>query len=288
MMTANTIKPSFAVIGHPVDHSRSPAIHSAFAQQMGITLQYDRLDAAPASFETTVADFFANGGQGLNVTVPFKERAWQLAQANLSTRALLAGAVNTLWSSPSGLHGCNTDGVGLVRDLQRLALLGSAPRVLLLGAGGAAKGVIGPLLNVACEHLHVANRTAARAQDLRQAWLTQRPDDQARLSASGLTDLPNMHWDLVINATASSLQGEAPDLPEGVYRGHTRAYDMMYGSNPTAFLQQAQAHGVTQSADGLGMLVEQAAESFWIWHGVLPTTTPVIEAIRRQMQVAVR
>ena len=178
--------------------------------------------------------------------------------------------------------------MGLVRDLQRLALLGSAPRVLLLGAGGAAKGVIGPLLDVACEHLHVANRTAARAQDLRQAWLTQRPDDQARLSASGLTDLPNMHWDLVINATASSLQGEAPELPEGVYREHTRAYDMMYGSNPTAFLQQAQAHGVTQSADGLGMLVEQAAESFWIWHGVLPTTTPVIEAIRRQMQVAVR
>lgn len=288
MSTANTIKPCFAVIGHPVAHSRSPAIHSAFAQQTGITLQYDRLDAAPASFETTVADFFANGGQGLNVTVPFKERAWLLAQANLSTRALLAGAVNTLWTSPSGLHGCNTDGVGLVRDLQRLAMLGEAPRVLLLGAGGAAKGVIGPLLDAACEHLHVANRTAARAQDLRQAWLTQRPDDQARLSASGLTDLPNMHWDLVINATASSLHGEAPDLPEGVYREHTRAYDMMYGPISTAFLDQAQARGVTQSADGLGMLVEQAAESFWIWHGVLPTTTPVIEAIRCQMRVAVR
>jgi shikimate dehydrogenase len=288
MSTANTTKPSFAVIGHPVAQSRSPAIHSAFAQQVGITLQYDRLDAAPASFETTVADFFANGGQGLNVTVPFKERAWLLAQANLSTRALLAGAVNTLWTSPSGLHGCNTDGVGLVRDLQRLAMLGEAPRVLLLGAGGAAKGVIGPLLDVACEHLHVANRTAQRAQSLRQAWLTQRPGDQARLSASGLTDLPNMRWDLVINATASSLQGEAPDLPQDVYRDHTRAYDMMYGPIPTAFLDQAHARGVTQSADGLGMLVEQAAESFWIWHGVLPTTTPVIEAIRHQMRVAVR
>jgi len=288
MSTANTTKPSFAVIGHPVAHSRSPAIHSAFAQQTGIALQYDRLDADPASFETTVADFFASGGQGLNVTVPFKERAWQLAQANLSTRALLAGAVNTLWSSPNGLHGCNTDGVGLVRDLQRLTLLGSAPRVLLLGAGGAAKGVIGPLLDAACEHLHVANRTAARAQALRQAWLAQRPGDQSRLSASGLTDLPNIHWDLVINATASSLQGEALELPQGVYRENTRAYDMMYGSSPTAFLQQAQARGVTQSADGLGMLVEQAAESFWIWHGHLPTTTPVIEAIRRQMQGAVR
>ncbi len=288
MSTANTIKPSFAVIGHPVAHSRSPAIHSAFAQQTGITLRYDRLDAAPVSFETAVTHFFASGGQGLNVTVPFKERAWQLAQANLSTRALLAGAVNTLWSSPNGLHGCNTDGVGLVRDLQRLALLGSAPRVLLLGAGGAAKGVIGPLLDSACEHLHVANRTAARAQALRQAWLAQRPGDQARLSVSGLTDLPKMHWDLVINATASSLQGEAPELPKDVYRENTRAYDMMYGSNPTAFLQQAQSRGVTQSADGLGMLVEQAAESFWIWHGVLPTTTPVIEAIRHQMQVAVR
>lgn len=288
MSTASTTTPSFAVIGHPVAHSRSPAIHSAFALQTGIALKYDRLDADPASFEITVADFFASGGQGLNVTVPFKERAWQLAHANLSARALLAGAVNTLWFTSSGLQGCNTDGVGLVRDLQRLALLGSAPRVLLLGAGGAARGVIGPLLDAACEHLHVANRTAPRAQALRQAWLAQRPADQSRLSASGLTDLPNIHWDLVINATASSLQGEALELPQDVYRENTRAYDMMYGSSPTAFLQQAQARGVTQSADGLGMLVEQAAESFGIWHGLLPTTTPVIEAIRRQMQGAVR
>jgi shikimate dehydrogenase len=283
-----TALPTFAVIGHPIAHSRSPHIHAAFAEQVGIQLQYDRIDAPPDDFEATVADFFASGGQGLNVTVPFKERAWQLARANLSERALLAGAVNTLWTSARGLHGCNTDGVGLVRDLQRLQLLGRAPRILLLGAGGAAKGVIGPLLDATCQHLHVANRTASRAHELHQAWLQHRPADSERLTASGLTDLPKGAWDIVINATASSLEGRAPELPSGVYGISTRAYDMMYGPTPTAFLTQAQSLGVTEMADGLGMLVEQAAESFRIWHGVLPATAPVIATIRTQMQAAVR
>lgn len=284
----NAAHPNFAVIGHPIAHSRSPAIHSAFAEQTGIGLHYSRIEAQPDTFEACVSDFFRNGGQGLNVTVPFKERAWRLAQANLSARAQLAGAVNTLWTRAGDLQGCNTDGVGLVRDLQRLALLGSAPQVLLLGAGGAVKGVIGPLLDAGCAHLHVANRTAARALALRQAWLDQRPLDCNRLSAGGLTDLPKQTWDLVINGTASGLQDQTLELPEDLYRGNTRAYDMMYGSTPTAFLTQAQSRGVTQMADGLGMLVEQAAESFKLWHGVMPKTSPVIETIRRHMQAPVR
>jgi shikimate dehydrogenase len=283
---------TFAVIGHPIAHSRSPDIHAAFAKQLGIELQYKRIDAQPSEFEAIVADFFNSGGQGLNVTVPFKERAWELARTHLSERAKLAGAVNTLWASKQGLHGCNTDGVGLVRDLQRLQLINTTARampcILLLGAGGAAKGVIGPLLDTGCARLHVANRTALRAHELRQAWLEHRPADSTRLSSGGLTDLPQQAWDLVINATASSLQGQAPELPNGLYDKHTGAYDMMYGTNPTAFLMHARSSGVTQLADGLGMLVEQAAESFRIWHGVLPETASVIATIRTQMQAAVR
>lgn len=280
--------PIFAVIGHPITHSRSPDIHTAFALQTGITLRYERIDSPPDEFAGCVTDFFTKGGQGLNVTVPFKEQAWHLAHANLSERARLAGAVNTLWRSANGLHGCNTDGVGLVRDLERLQQLRPAARVLLLGAGGAAKGVIGPLLDAACGRLHVANRTLSRALALRQAWLAQRPADHDRLSASALTNLPKDAWDLVINATTSSLQDRALELPIGVYGENTHAYDMMYGPTPTAFLRQASELGASQVADGLGMLVEQAAESFRIWHGVLPATVPIIDALRTQMRTVVR
>jgi shikimate dehydrogenase len=285
----NHSTPRFAVIGHPVAHSRSPQIHAAFAKQVGMALIYERIDAEPGTFASTVDQFFSSGGHGLNVTVPFKEEAWQLAQAHLSDRARLAGAVNTLWQTPTGIHGCNTDGIGLVRDLQRLNLLKPGARVLLLGAGGAAKGVIGPLLAADCKRLHVANRTAARAQALRQAWLKHQPAHAERLSAGAIdAQLSEQHWDLVVNATASSLQGQSLGLPTGLYQAHTGAYDMMYGALPTAFLEQAATHGVTQLADGLGMLVEQAAESFFIWHGKRPDVTPVIDDLRSQMTSAVR
>ena len=285
----NNATPRFAVIGHPVAHSRSPQIHAAFAEQVGISLVYDRMDAEPDAFANTVEHFFSTGGQGLNVTVPFKEEAWQLAQNRLSDRARLAAAVNTLWQTDAGLHGCNTDGIGLVRDLQRLGLLAPGARVLLLGAGGAAKGVIGPLLDTDCERLHVANRTAPRAQSLLQAWLQQQPAHAERLTAGAIDPaLSEQSWDLVINATASSLQGQSLDLPTELYRPDTAVYDMMYGPTPTAFLTQAATHGVTRLADGLGMLVEQAAESFFIWHGARPQTTPVIETIRSQMTATVR
>lgn len=285
----NNPTPRFAVIGHPVAHSRSPQIHAAFAEQVGLSLTYDRIEAQPDAFASSVHQFFATGGQGLNVTVPFKEEAWQLAQTHLSDRARLATAVNTLWQTAKGLHGCNTDGIGLVRDLKRLGLLVPGARVLLLGAGGAAKGVIGPLLDAGCGQLHVANRTATRAQSLLQAWLLQQPGDAVRLSAGAIEQsLSEQTWDLVINATASSLQGQALGLPIGLYRPDSAVYDMMYGPEPTNFLKQATSQGVSRLADGLGMLVEQAAESFFIWHGTRPDPVPVIETIRSQMTPTVR
>lgn len=279
----------FAVIGHPVSHSRSPDIHRAFAQQCGIELQYGRLDAAPEAFESSVAAFFAGGGSGLNVTVPFKERAWTLTRTHLSERARLAGAVNTLWQADGHLHGCNTDGVGLVRDLRRLAMLGSGARVLLLGAGGAARGVLGPLLDTGCERLHIVNRTAARAVEVVNAWCQQRPGDAARLSAGGFAELsPQPNWDLIINATATSLQGDALPVPPSLYDTQVAVYDMMYAATLTAFLVQARQAGAQHLADGLGMLVAQAAESFLIWHGAAPAIEPVIEQVRKQMTAAVR
>jgi shikimate dehydrogenase len=281
-MTENS--PNYAVIGHPISHSRSPMIHQAFAEQTGVSLTYSRIDAQPDHFEAEVTAFFANGGKGLNVTVPFKERAWSLAQANLSDRARLAGAVNTLWQVKGHLWGCNTDGVGLVNDLSRLGVLLQDQSVLILGAGGAARGVLGPLLAAGCAHLCIMNRTPARAQALIEAWIHHSPADAARLSASGLTEPSSRPWQVVINATASSLSGESLALPHQVFLSTRCAYDMMYGAQPTAFMRQAQAQEVEHVHDGLGMLVAQAAESFRLWHGQTPNMAPVIEAIRKQIQ----
>lgn len=280
---------SFAVIGHPVAHSRSPAIHEAFARQSGILLSYTRIDAEPDAFESRVMAFFGNGGCGLNVTVPFKERAWQLAQGHLSARARDAGAVNTLWMVGHDLHGCNTDGVGLIRDLTRLGMLQGAKKILLLGAGGASRGVVGPLLQTQCEQLCVANRTADKARVLVQQWVEHHPVDQSRLMHCGLSD-PQMidSWDLVINATSSSLGSDAIALADGVITSRSCAYDMMYAAQPTPFMTAAQRNGAHSVADGLGMLVSQAAESFMIWHGVNPAVEPVIELVRKQMTGAVR
>lgn len=286
--------PRFAVIGHPIGHSRSPDIHTAFAKQLGIELIYDRIDCPPDEFEDCVASFFAQDGAGLNVTVPFKERAWDLARNHLSTRARDAGAVNTLWMVDGQLHGCNTDGVGLVKDLQHLSMPLNGARVLLLGAGGAARGVLGPLLDAGCQHLLVVNRTATRAHDLIGDWLDKHPEHHKRLTASGLSELsqgtPNVagQFDIIINATASSLQGDALPLPASLFGPSVAAYDMMYGSGLTPFLQQAKAAGCTHLADGLGMLVGQAAESFSIWLGLAPNVQPVIEQIRAQLDSTVR
>ncbi|ALM84987.1 shikimate dehydrogenase [Bordetella sp. N] len=271
----------YAVIGNPVAHSRSPQIHALFARQTGIALEYGLLPAPLDGFTATVRDFFAQGGGGLNVTVPFKQEAWQLAQANLSDRARLAGAVNTLWQRDGVLHGCNTDGVGLVQDLRRLGADLQGARLLLLGAGGAARGVLQPLAQAGCARLHIVNRTADRARDLASDWLQASGATTPAVSAGGLDEAAlGGPWDIVVNATSSSLTDAPPDLPAGLYAPGALAYDMMYGAQPTAFMRQATADGAAQCADGLGMLVGQAAESFHIWHGVRPDPEPVLHALR--------
>ena len=260
----------YAVFGHPIAHSKSPQIHAAFARQTGQDMTYDAILAPLDGFAESVAQFIASGGRGANVTVPFKEAAFKLAR-RLSPRARRAGAVNTLSFDADGILGDNTDGAGLVADLTRnlhCALAGK--RILLLGAGGAARGVIEPLLEQQPAEFVVANRTVSRAQELAELF-----DHGIRAAGFDATDAP---FDLVINATAASLAGELPPLSPRVFTADTLAYDMMYGRD-TPFLDFARTHGAA-TADGLGMLVEQAAEAFWLWRGVRPDTAPVIAALR--------
>lgn len=285
----NTSLPRFGVIGNPVSHSRSPAIHQMFGQQTGITLEYDRLEAPLDQFETSVAKFFAEGGRGLNVTVPFKQQAWKLSEQNLSLRARQALAVNTLWMQNGQLHGCNTDGVGLVQDLRRLNIVFGQLRILMIGAGGAARGVIGPLLEAGCSHLRIVNRTKARALELIAEWSTFADQHQTTLSAGGLGDAAIENgWDLVINASSSSLGDSPPAVPRQLYAPASLAYDMMYSARATPFMAQAAADGAQKTADGLGMLVAQAAESFWLWHGVRPDITPVLASIRSELDASLK
>lgn len=274
----------YAVIGNPIAHSRSPQIHALFSQQTGKPLSYERLLAPVDGFADAVAAFVAEGGQGLNVTVPFKLDAYALAAGHLSTRARLAGAVNTLTWRDGAWHGCNTDGVGLVSDLLRLGVHLSDVAVLLVGAGGAARGVLQPLAQAGCAHIHIVNRTAAKALELADAWRASGVSPQTQVTAGGLSDAARPGgWNVVINATASGLQDAAPDLPAGLYANGAAAYDMMYGARPTAFMKQAEADGAALTADGLGMLVGQAAESFFIWHGVRPDPAPVLAALREAL-----
>ncbi|MEO7129427.1 MAG: shikimate dehydrogenase, partial [Rhodoferax sp.] len=271
----------YAVIGNPIEHSRSPFIHQQFGQQTGIALQYERILAPLGDFTETVTQFFAGGGRGLNVTLPFKEAAWALAAEHLSDRAQLAAAVNTLWMSGGNLHGCNTDGVGLLSDIRRLGITLAGRKILLLGAGGAAKGVLLPLLQARCAQLHIANRNAERAHALRERTLNLVPRRAERLSAGALSAVSGQ-WDVVINATSSSLGAATLELPNALYAPGALAYDMMYGAQLTSFLVQAREQGASVLADGLGMLVGQAAASFAIWHRVQPKVEPVLAALRQQ------
>ena len=267
----------YAVMGNPIAHSKSPQIHQLFAQQTGQSISYQAILVEKHRFAEAVAEFLTAGGKGLNVTVPFKQEAWQIAD-QLSARAQRAGAVNTLMlREPGGLLGDNTDGVGLVRDLTaNLAVELAGKRLLMLGAGGAARGVLAPLLEQEPRHLVIANRTAERAEQLSDLF-----SDLGKLTGCGFDALGGEAFDVVINATAAGLRGEVPDLPEGIIGPQTCCYDMMYGSAPTAFMRYAQRRGARRTFDGLGMLVEQAAESFRLWRGVMPDTTPVIDALRR-------
>ncbi len=264
----------YAVIGNPIEHSKSPEIHAAFARQTGQDMLYERILGSLDDFEGDVRRFIAEGGRGMNVTVPFKERAFRLADEP-SERAERAGAVNTLTFDGDRVLGDNTDGAGLVRDLgcnHRFAFAGS--RILLLGAGGASRGVLFPLLEEGPAELVIANRTASKAVEL-----AVRAGD-ARVSGCGLDELKGRQFDLIVNGTAAGLGGEVPAIPDDCLAAGGWTYDMMYGSEPTAFVRWGQAHGAARALDGLGMLVEQAAESFYIWRGVMPDTGPVVEMLR--------
>ncbi len=266
----------YAVIGNPIEHSKSPQIHAAFAAQTGQDLVYGRLLGGLEAFEGDVQDFFSGGGRGLNVTVPFKERACRCVD-ELSPRAAQAQAVNTIVRLADGrLRGDNTDGVGLVTDLgcnHRFHLAGS--RILLLGAGGAARGVVGPLLQNRPARLLIANRTAPRALSLAAGFAAAGP-----VFGCGLDELAGQQFDLIVNATAAGLHGAVPALPDHCLAAGGWTYDMMYGSAPTAFVRWGQTQGAARALDGLGMLVEQAAEAFWLWRGVRPDTEPVIRLLR--------
>lgn len=269
----------YAVFGNPVAHSKSPLIHARFAEQTGQQLIYTAERIEEAEFETAVENFLRGEGRGLNITVPFKERAWALAQWR-SDRAELAGAVNTLYRLENGrIAGDNTDGIGLVRDLaenNRIPL--QAARVLVLGAGGAVRGVLQPLLAAGVASVLIANRTTARAEELARHFSGSVP-----VSGCGFEQIPAEPFDLIINGTSASLQGELPPVPEAAIGPHTACYDMMYGADPTPFCLWAEQLGAGQVMDGLGMLVEQAAESFRIWRGVRPSTLPVITELRKSL-----
>jgi shikimate dehydrogenase len=266
----------YAVMGNPVRHSKSPAIHRSFAEQCGIDLEYRAIEVEASDFATAVRSFRASGGQGLNITVPFKLEAYALADRR-SARAQQAGAVNTLRFEPDGaIYGDNTDGVGLVRDLVvNCATPLNSRRVLLLGAGGAARGIVGPILEEGVARLLIANRTVSKARELLTMFAAH-----AEMDACGLDALADRRFDVVINATAASLQGEALQLPPDMFAPDALAYDLMYGEAPTPFLRWAREHGAARISDGLGMLVEQAAESFFIWHGRRPQTDTVLAALR--------
>lgn len=265
----------YAVLGNPVAHSKSPQIHSLFAQQCGQELRYEKLLVPLDRFAAAVADFQASGGKGCNVTLPFKEQAWALAETR-SPRAEAAGAVNTLLFDEQGRRfGDNTDGIGLIRDLRdnhHTALAGR--RVLVLGAGGAVRGLLPALLLERPAEVIIANRTLARAQELAQLFRGEVP-----LQAVSFDEAGDLAPQVVINGTSSGLSGDVPPLSTALLAG-TVCYDMLYGDAPTPFLQWAIQHGAAKAIDGLGMLVEQAAESFALWRGVRPETAPVIKALR--------
>ena len=268
----------YAVMGNPVAHSLSPLIHRWFAEQTHQAMRYEAIEVPRDAFARAVAEFQGEGGRGLNVTVPFKEEAYALAQRR-SERAEQAGAVNTLILGEDGSrHGDNTDGVGLVRDLERLGWAVKGRRLLLLGAGGAVRGVLGPLLAQGPAAVVIANRTLPRAQALVERFAAL-----GTVAARSYDQLEATGFDVVINGTSASLAGELPPLPEACVR-EAHVYDMMYGARPTPFLNWARSVGAGEIADGLGMLVEQAAESFFLWRGVRPHTAPVLRDLRDYLE----
>ena len=271
----------YVVIGNPVAHSQSPRIHAMFAAQTGQDIAYDKLLAPVGGFVDAVGKFISAGGCGANVTLPFKVDAYELADT-VSERARYARASNTLSFSGGQIAADNTDGVGLVRDIEsNLEFELKARRVLLIGAGGAARGVLLPLLQARPRRLVIANRTVEKATQLVHGIEHSAMRASVDLEACGFEQLTGEQFDLVVNATSSSLSDDLPPLPEDLFAPGALAYDMMYGKGLTSFLAFAEARDVERLADGLGMLVEQAAESFLIWRGVRPDTRAVMKALRK-------
>ncbi len=271
----------YAVFGNPIAHSRSPRIHTLFAEQTGQDLVYERQCVEPGEFDAAADAFFNGGGKGLNVTVPFKLDAFAWA-GGLTPRARRAGAVNTLaLQADASVLGDNTDGVGMVRDLTTNLGWGlAAARVLILGAGGAVRGVLEPLLAANPAAVVIANRTVSKAENLAADFA-----DLGRVQGCGFGDLEGQ-FDLVLNGTSASLAGDLPPLSEHLVAPTSCCYDMMYGAEPTVFMAWARRAGAGAAADGLGMLVEQAAESFCLWRGVSPRTAEVISTLRRELMAA--
>jgi shikimate dehydrogenase len=269
----------YAVFGNPIAHSKSPFIHQAFAAQTGEQLSYEKQWVADDGFVAAATNFFSRGGQGLNITVPFKLTAFEFAN-QLTERAQTAGAVNTLKKMPDGsILGDNTDGQGMVIDMiDNLGWELQGKRVLMLGAGGAVRGVLQPLLKQQPSAIVIANRTVAKALSLVKAFQAY-----GSIKACGFDDLSNEKFDLIINGTSASLSGELPPLPDNILSSDSACYDMMYGAQKTVFLNWAEQHNCKKLADGLGMLVGQAAESFYLWRGVRPETHAVIERLRADL-----
>lgn len=266
----------YAVMGNPIAHSLSPRIHTLFARQTGENLVYERILVPIGDLAAALTEFETSGGRGLNITVPFKLQACALVESH-SERAKRSGAVNTIAMTAHGMFGDNTDGVGLIRDLRsNHGVELRKRRVLIIGAGGAVRGVLPDLLAETPGEVVIANRTYERAEQLAASH-----SDLGRVAACEFTELGGEYFDLMINGTSAGLSGEIPALPETLRLAGAIVYDMLYGDSPTAFCRWALGRGASRALDGLGMLVEQAAESFHLWRGVRPQTAPVIEALRR-------
>ncbi len=276
-MTVHNGPGRFALFGHPVSHSWSPFIHGMFARQFDHVVDYKLQDVQPDRFRHAVINFFVEGGGGANVTLPHKPAAAEIVN-DLSARAERARAVNTIVRrSATELYGDNTDGAGLVADLTRnLGVTLAGVRLLILGAGGATRGVLAPLLEQEPREVRIANRTPERARRISEEF-----SDLGEVSASGFSEVGDRPWDIVINATAAGLAGETPELPPRAIGRDTFCYDMAYGRGETAFMRWARERGSTRAHKGWGMLVEQAAESYLLWHGVRPATKSVMTALDR-------
>ncbi len=272
-MSETTIIDRYGVMGYPVSHSRSPVIHRLFALQTGQDMQYELLQVTPEKLETAVRQFQRTGGKGLNITVPHKSTVARLVDKT-SERAATAGAVNTLSFRDGEIHGDNTDGIGLLRDLSvNLGVNLEGANILILGAGGATRGIVGPLLEMGPASLRIANRTLDKAQSIAEHFARSGPVTACRFNVVPVSE----PYDLIINATSAGLQGDTPPYPAAAITEQTYCYDLSYGLTATPFSVWARDNGAAHSVMGWGMLVEQAAESFHTWRGIRPNTAPVLK-----------